>query len=149
MKEKDPVTNVTRSFFIGLFRAFIAPGVLASAFFIVAFLADGIAEPVRCVNFFTGIAGTKSYFVATMWTVNNLVHVESVAFDVPVIWYIVWFINLFIIIPAVKRCHFCLLSFHHTSRNCFCHSQSIHGEHNQDGRYHKRCNLDISQSECQ
>ena len=127
----------------------ISPSVFYGSFYVVAVFANSVAEPVRCVDFFACIAAAKSYFFSAVWTVDNLVHIVWVTFDVPIVGYTIWVILLRFIIPAVEKWHFWLPFFHHTSRNRFCHSQSIHGEHNQDGRCHKRCNLDISQSECQ
>lgn len=53
----------------------VSPLIFAGAFCIVAFFADGIAEPVRRVDFFAGVAATKSYFLSAVWAVDNLVHV--------------------------------------------------------------------------
>ena len=121
----------------------ISPSVFYGSFYVVAVFANSIAEPVRCVDFFACIAAAKSYFFFAVWTVDNLVHIIWVAFDVPVVWYVIWLISLLIVVPAVKRCHFWLPFFHHTSRNRFCHSQSSYGVHNQGERCHRRCNLCI------
>lgn len=54
---------------------FISPLVFSCSFYVVAFFANSIVEPVGRVNFFACIAAAKSYFFSAMWTVDNLVHI--------------------------------------------------------------------------
>lgn len=61
------------------------------------------------MDFSAGIAATESYFLSTMRTVDNFVHVNCEAFNIPVVWDFIWLINLLVIVPAVKHCHRLLL----------------------------------------
>ena len=89
-----------------MFLLFISPSVFYGLFYVVAVFANSVAEPVWRVDFTACVAGAKSHFFAAMWTVDNFIHIKAVAFDVPVIWYVVWLVSLLIVVPAVKRCHF-------------------------------------------
>lgn len=84
----------------------ISPSFFYFSFHVVAFFANSIAEPVGRVNFTACVAGAISHFFSAMWTVDNFIHIKAVAFDVPVIWYVVWLVSLLIVVPAVERCHF-------------------------------------------
>lgn len=61
------------------------------------------------MDFSAGIAATESYFLSTMRTVDNFVHVNCESFNIPVVWDFIWLINLLVIVPAVKHCHRLLL----------------------------------------
>lgn len=83
----------------------ISPFVFYGSFYVVAVFANSIAEPVGRVNFTACVAGAISHFFSAMRTVDNFIHIKAVAFDVPVIWYVVWLVSLLIVVPAIKRGH--------------------------------------------